>query len=75
MGDWMLAYGFEAINNDHTMFKFTGKYGTLTVALYVDDGLVASTSVLMRVMYTCNYEPMYQCMFGNGVTYMYVGIR
>ena len=44
MDDWMLNYGFEAIDNDHTMFKFKGEHGTLTVALYVDDRLVASTS-------------------------------
>jgi hypothetical protein len=44
LSTWMLDYGFKAIDSDETMFRYVGEHGTLILALYVDDGLVACSS-------------------------------
>eukprot|EP00961_Rhodomonas_salina_P117242 1578170-Rhodomonas_salina.1 len=42
LSDWMIEYGFEAVNADKTLFRIKKYDGTLMIiALYVDDGLTA----------------------------------
>eukprot|EP00961_Rhodomonas_salina_P035164 473184-Rhodomonas_salina.1 len=45
LSTWMEQYGFEAVNADKTLFRLKHDHGTvMSVALYVDDGLVAHNS-------------------------------
>jgi len=44
LSDWMPEYGCEALDADRTMFRYDGEHGTMTINLYVDDGLVSTDS-------------------------------
>jgi len=70
---FLLAYGFQQVGEDGTLFRFQSNDDVLFLSMYVDDGLVASSSPQLYQKFMCALKTEFTISNESPLQY-YLGI-